>query len=121
MVIHPGKIEIKNLGFECILGTLPFERTTLQPIILNVTLEFDFLDAAKTESIECTIDYASLAQELETFISDSKFQLVETLVFKTAKKILEKYRRVLAVSVRVEKLKAIPKAQAAVAEIRLER
>ena len=37
MVINPGKISLKDLEFNCIIGTLPYERENEQPIVLNVS------------------------------------------------------------------------------------
>ncbi|MEE0876426.1 MAG: dihydroneopterin aldolase [Fibrobacteraceae bacterium] len=121
MVVQLGKIEIKDLGFECILGTLPFERIKPQPIVLNISIEFDFYQAAVSENIECTVDYAKLASEIREYVCESKFQLLEALTFNTGKFILEKYPRVKIVSVRVEKPLAIPGAKSASAEILLKR
>jgi dihydroneopterin aldolase len=121
MVIEKSKIEIKDLGFECILGTLPFERVRPQPIVLNISLELDFSKAAISESIECTVNYAALAEEIRQFVCNSKFQLLETLVLKTSKFLLEHYPRIQSVSLHVEKPEAIPGARAAAAEIQVRR
>lgn len=121
MVVQLGKIEIKDLGFECILGTLPFERIKPQSIVLNISIEFDFYPAAISENIECTVDYATLASEIREYVCESKFQLLETLTFNTGKFILEKYSRIKNVTVRAEKPLAIPGAKAASAEIHLKR
>ena len=42
MVVEAGKISIKDLQFNCIIGTLPYEREKEQPIVLNVALWLDF-------------------------------------------------------------------------------
>ncbi len=121
MVSCVSKIKIQNLGFECILGTLPFERETEQPILLSVELEFDFTAAAQSENLIDTVDYFALAENLKKFIRSEKFQLIETLVWKTAEHILQNHRRVAAVAVYVQKPNAIPDAESAMAEIYMKR
>ena len=121
MVVHPGKIEIKNLGFECILGTLSFERITPQPILVNVNLEYDFSEAAASDDLKFAVNYAALSLAVRNFISEKQFQLIESLVYETARFVLESNNRILSVEVAVEKPEAIPMAEAAKASIRLER
>ncbi len=108
MVIEPGKITLKDLQFDCIIGTLPFERETEQPIVLNVSLWLDFTQAARNEDLAHSIDYAQLAEELQRFIRLSCFQLEETLVVETAKYVLDHYPKADAVEVSVSKPNAIP-------------
>lgn len=108
MVIETGKISLKDLQFNCIIGILPHERENEQPIILNVTLWLDFTNAANSGDIRYTINYANLAEELQKFIRLSCFRLTETLVVKTGKYILEHYPQTKAVEVSVRKPQAIP-------------
>jgi len=108
MVVETGKISLKDLRFECILGTLPFERETEQPVILNVSVWLDFAPAARNEDLIHSIDYAQLADNLKAFIRQAKFLLEETLVLETAKFILKNYPKAQAAEVRICKPKAIP-------------
>lgn len=120
MVIGRGKIKLQGLGFESILGTLSFERTTPQPVVMDLTLELDFAEAAASESVNDTVNYAEIAELVTRFVQEAKFELVETLVWKVSELLLKKYERLLAVEVSVKKPKAIPNAVAS-AEIRMER
>lgn len=120
MVVGSGKIRIQGLGFESILGTLSFERTSPQPVVMDLLLELDFTKAAASENVSDTVDYAEAASVVTTFVQDSKFELVETLVWKVAELLLERYPLLKAVEVSVKKPKAIPNALAS-AEIRMER
>ena len=107
MVITPGKITLKDLEFNCIIGTLPYERENEQPIVLNVSIVVDFTQAARNEDLAHSIDYAQLAEDLQQFIRLSCFQLEETLVVETAKYILDHYPKALEAEVRVCKPCAI--------------
>lgn len=121
MVIETGKINLGDLQFNCIIGILPHERENEQPIILNVTLWLDFTNAANSEDISYSIDYAKLAEELKRFIRLSCFHLTETLVVKTGKYILEHYPQANAAEVSVRKPQAIPGCNGAEVSVKISR
>ena len=116
-----GQIRLKDVQFDCIVGVLPFECENEQPVILNLTLWLDFAQAAKTEDLNESIDYAKLAEELKGFIRLSRFKLVETLVVKTAEYVLEHYAKASAVEVSIAKPKAVPGCIGAEACIKIQR
>lgn len=119
--MEQGRIRLKDVQFDCIVGILPYERENEQPIILNLTLWLDFAKAAETEDLNESIDYAKLAEELKGFIRLSCFKLVETLVIKTAEYVLEHYPKASAVEVSVAKPKAIPGCLGAEASVKISR
>lgn len=121
MVTELGKISLRDLTFDCIIGTLPYERENEQPIVLNVTVWSDFTLAARNEDLAHSIDYAQLAEDLKGFIRLSCFQLEETLVYETAKYILGNYPRAQMVEVSVCKPDAIPDCKGAISKIRIKR
>lgn len=121
MVVGLGKISLKELQFDAILGTLPFERENEQPIVLNVNLWLDFTLAARNEDLAHSIDYAQLADDLKGFIRSSCFQLEETLVVETAKFILNNHPKAMAAEVSVRKPMAIPGCAGAESSIKISR
>ncbi|MCF0216759.1 MAG: dihydroneopterin aldolase [Fibrobacteraceae bacterium] len=121
MIFGPGKISIEDLRFDCILGTLPFEREVEQAVVLNVSIWLDFMEAARNEDLAHSVDYAQLSDDLIYFIRESKFNLEETLVVETAKYILSNYPKALSAEVTISKPGAIPNAKAATSTIRLTR
>lgn len=116
-----GKISLLDLAFNCIIGTLPYEREHEQPIVLNVTLWLDFTLAARNEDLAHSIDYAQLADDLKGFIRLSCFQLEETLVVRCAERILANYPKAQAVEVSVRKPLAIKDCAGAESSIRMRR
>jgi dihydroneopterin aldolase len=121
MVVETGKISLKDIQFNCILGTLPFEREQEQPVVLNVSVWLDFSLAARNDDLVHSIDYAQLAENLKGFIRSAKFQLEETLVLETAKYILNNYPKALAAEVSIRKPQAIPNCAGAESTIRVRR
>ena len=121
MVVETGKISLKDIQFNCILGTLPFEREKEQPVVLNVSVWLDFSLAARNDDLVHSIDYAQLSQDLQEFIRMSRFQLEETLVLETAKHILANYPKAQMAEVSIRKPQAIPNCAGAESSIRVHR
>ncbi|MCK9181363.1 MAG: dihydroneopterin aldolase [Fibrobacteraceae bacterium] len=109
------------MGFETILGALSFERIKPQPVRLSFSIWMDFEKVAETDNLKDTVNYAALAEDLKTFIIQSKFQLIETLVLRCAEKILAYSEKILACEVTIKKPEAIAGAKNSAAEIRLDR
>lgn len=96
----PGDIVfIRNLTFDTILGVLPEERVTPQPVCINIQVHTDTRTAAETESLSHTLDYAALASAVQTLTVARQCLLVETLAESIAALVLE---QPLASAVQVE-------------------
>ncbi len=120
MVVYPGQLSVLEVGFDCIIGTLPFERENPQPISLTISIHLNFSVAAENDDLSHSIDYAFLTEEVKNFILLSQFQLLETLVYRTALFILEKHPSILSTEVKVIKPNAISNALGACASIRMD-
>ena len=121
MVVETGKISLKDIQFNCILGTLPFEREKEQPVVLNISVWLDFSLAARNDDLIHSIDYAQLTDNIKTFIRNAKFQLEETLALETAKFILNNYPKAQMAEVSIRKPQAIPNCAGAESSIRVRR
>lgn len=73
------EIFIRNLVIETIIGILPHERTTLQPVEIDIVLSFDLSVAAESENISDTVDYVAVATGLSHFVRETQFELIESL------------------------------------------
>lgn len=119
MVVETGKITIRDLEFNCIIGTLPYERENVQPVVMNVSVWLDFSLAARNEDLAHSIDYVQLADDVQDYVCRSSFQLEETLVLETAKYILNHYPKTVAAEVSVRKPLAIPQSAGAESSIKV--
>jgi dihydroneopterin aldolase len=72
-------VYIRNLVFDAIIGVLPEERTTPQPVCINLQVSVNTREAAASRRLDDTLDYAALAQAVQTLTVDSQCLLVETL------------------------------------------
>jgi FolB domain-containing protein len=80
------KLEISNLKIETIIGIHESEKKSKQPLIIDLVVYFDANLAIKSDNIKDVVDYYDLTADLKNFISNSKFELIETL----SSKILER-------------------------------
>jgi dihydroneopterin aldolase len=73
-------IFLEGLEIETIIGIYAWERENKQPLILDIEMAFDIKKAALSHNIHDTLDYAAVAQRIVTFVENSAFLLVETLI-----------------------------------------
>jgi FolB domain-containing protein len=111
-----GQVIVDQLEFDCIIGILPEERVTPQPLRLSIQLETCFRQARETEDVSHTVDYFQLAQEAKALCQKNEYQLIETLVEDVAEMCLRD-ERVNSTRVRAEKPQAIPGANCSAVEI----
>jgi 7,8-dihydroneopterin aldolase/epimerase/oxygenase len=85
------KIFIRGLKTEAIIGIFDWERQIKQTVILDIEMSIDVRKAARSDSIEDTMNYKKVAKRVLTFVEDSAFHLVETLAERTAMLILDEF------------------------------
>jgi 7,8-dihydroneopterin aldolase/epimerase/oxygenase len=85
------KIFIRGLKTEAIIGIFDWERQIKQTVILDIEMSTDVRKAARSDSIEDTMNYKKVAKRVLTFVEDSAFHLVETLAERTAMLILDEF------------------------------
>jgi len=85
------RIFLNQLRTECIVGIWEWERQVKQTVILDVEMAADIRKAALSDNIEDTIDYKKVSKRLLSFVGDSQFQLVETLIENIARIIVTEF------------------------------
>ena len=71
------ELKLNGIEVECILGDLPEERVNEQKILVDVALELDLQDAADTDRLEDTVDYALLVGNIREALEEARCRLVE--------------------------------------------
>lgn len=84
-------IFIRDLRVEAVIGLWEWEKRIQQVISLDLELAADVRRAAKHDRIEDTLDYKRLSKRVAALVSESRFQLVETLAQCIADTILEEF------------------------------
>jgi dihydroneopterin aldolase len=99
-------IFLSGLTTECIIGIWDWERRVKQKIVIDLEMGADIRRAAATDAIEDTLDYKRVAKRLLAFVSESQYQLVETLTERIAEVVVREFG-VPWVKVRLNKQGAI--------------
>ncbi|HVM55495.1 MAG TPA: dihydroneopterin aldolase [Acidimicrobiales bacterium] len=117
----PDHIELRGLRIEAICGVLPHERTTPQPLELDVDLEVDLGPAGMTDDLAATVDYGAVTTEVERVATTARPQLLEHLASQVAAAVLAGDRRIAAVTVAVRKLEPPVAQRLSTAGVRIRR
>ncbi len=82
---------LTGLRIDTTIGIFDWEKSILQPVILDIEMAADVAKAAASDSIEQALDYKAVAKRLKQFVGDSRFELVETLAEACATLIREEF------------------------------
>ena len=99
-------IEINDLVVNACHGVLDFEKKEEQPFVFNCKIDIDFLQAAKDDDLNKTISYCDIMQDISNFCKAHTFNLIETLAYKTALMLLNKYDMIKSINLNVKKPEA---------------
>lgn len=84
-------IYLNDLRIDTVIGVYEWERRTRQTVVLDIEMGTDIRKAAETDAIDSTLDYKAVAKRVMGFVSDSDFQLVETLAERVAGLIMAEF------------------------------
>lgn len=90
---------LKVFGYH---GVTREEREQGQFFLIDVEAEADLEEAASSDRLDQTVDYAPLVKEIQRIVSQERFELMETLAERIAQAVLE-HPRVESATVRVAK------------------
>jgi len=103
----PDSVFIHNLTFDAIIGVLDHERSTPQPIRIDLDMQMNTSRAALSRELSDTVDYAAMAEAVRQLVIEAEALLVETLAEEIARQVLTD-DLVGGVTVRVTKPQALP-------------
>jgi dihydroneopterin aldolase len=83
---------IRGLRIETTIGIHDWEKRLRRPVILDLELASDVARGAATDRIEDALDYDAVTRRLTSFVSDSRFELVETLAERCATILREEFQ-----------------------------
>lgn len=116
-----GSLSVSDIAFDAIVGILPEERMTPQPIRLGFSVVLDIGPAAQSGNLALSVDYAKLTHDLQELVIASRFELLETLCWTLANYVLERHAMVTTVEIVCAKPNAIPGSAGPVARLSLNR
>ncbi|GAA2041520.1 dihydroneopterin aldolase [Yaniella flava] len=101
-----GIISLTGLRARGHHGVLDHERATGQTFLVDLELELDVDEAAQTDDVAATVNYAEVAKVVEEIVTGEPVNLIETLAVAMADAILRNFPRVTSVLVTVNKPQA---------------
>ena len=102
-------IFIDSLRVEAIIGVYDQERTKKQPLIIDIEMQYDALQASHSDNLNYALDYHTLSNDIHAFVSTSSYQLIEALAEAIAERILLN-KLVKTVKIKLSKPNALDKA-----------
>ena len=98
-----AKIALETMPFFGFVGVQEFERQVGNDFEVNITVEADIHKAAATDNVNHTVDYTQIYALVKEVMS-IQVELIETLVARIGKGILEEFPEVSHCTVRINKL-----------------
>jgi 7,8-dihydroneopterin aldolase/epimerase/oxygenase len=84
-------IFITALTAEAVIGIYDWEREVKQRLEIDLEMSMDLRAAARSDAIEDTLNYKSVAKRVLAFVEGSSFRLVEALAGEIARIVLEEF------------------------------
>lgn len=91
MKVEVDKVFIEALEIETVIGIYDWERKLRQLLVFDIEMGFDNRVPAASDAIADTLNYKAVSKRLIAFVSESSFQLVETLAERCAALILDEF------------------------------
>jgi 7,8-dihydroneopterin aldolase/epimerase/oxygenase len=88
---HDDRIFLRDLRVETTIGIWEWERRIRQFVSIDLEMGADIARAAATDRIEDTLNYKAVAKQVQEFVGESSFQLVETLAERIAALVLAEF------------------------------
>ncbi|MEN8191911.1 MAG: dihydroneopterin aldolase [Bacteroidota bacterium] len=96
-------IRIKNAHFYAYHGALEEEQNIGGKFEIDVDMETDFSEAAKTDELHLTVNYHEVYKFIDKVVHGEKFYLIETLASRIAEGLLQKFEEINKLTIRVRK------------------
>lgn len=82
---------LRGLRIETVIGIYDWEKEVRQPVILDLEMSADVAKAAASDRIEDALNYKAVSKRLKQFVSEGRFELVETLAERCAEIIRSEF------------------------------
>ena len=82
---------LNQMAVAAIIGVFPEEQQTPQTIMLDLEWTIDVHSVAAKDDLKDTVDYAAVYHDLQTYIPNTRFQLLETLAVQISERLFEKF------------------------------
>lgn len=97
------RITISNLEVFAYHGVLKEENSLGQKFLISAELYMDVSEAAREDDIAKSINYSSVCKEIDAFLKDHTYKLIETTADRLAKHLLMTYHRIDKIRLEIKK------------------
>ena len=94
---------INGLVLHAYHGVMPHEGKVGQPFILDLVLDIDLADAAKSDKLADTVSYDAVVNVVTRTFTGKRYRLVEAAAGAVADAVLENFPRVRSLRITVRK------------------
>ena len=99
-------IRIDDLEIYAYHGVFPKEKKQGQRFFINVKIETEFREAARTDDLEKSIHYGEVCERINQIFTKNSYDLIETAAFKTAEDLLHTFPKIQKICLEVRKPEA---------------
>lgn len=85
------RVFIEGLEIEALIGIYDWERRIRQPLVFDIEMAFDNRIPAATDAIADTLNYKAVSNRIVEYVSQSSFELVETLAERVAQIVITEF------------------------------
>lgn len=110
------KVFIRGLKVETIIGVFDWEKQVSQPLIFDLTMDWDITQAAATDDLDFALNYAAVSDRVIDFVQGNQYDLLERLLVQLADTLRSEFS-IPKIKIRVEKPAVVPDAVAVGLEI----
>ncbi|MFC0445315.1 dihydroneopterin aldolase [Pseudidiomarina halophila] len=110
------KVFVKGLRADALIGVYEWEHEQRQPLLFDLTMDWDQAAAAASDALADALDYDALSKAVVKLVESRPRQLIETVAEEVAQLILNEFQ-VPSVKVRVSKPMAVAAAETVGVEI----
>ena len=105
------QIHIRDLNVDALIGVYDWERTQKTRLLIDVSICADLMPARISDNVADTIDYAKLADFIQSEAGATRFELLEALGHFLCQSVLSAFA-VSSVSLAITKPNILPDARA---------
>lgn len=85
------KIFLKQVAVAATIGIYDHEKINAQPIFIDLETEVNATQAAASDEINATVDYAKIYHYLREWIPHTRFQLLESLAVALSENLMAQF------------------------------
>ena len=104
-------ILIEGLKVDTVIGCFEWERQILQPLLLDLKIWVDLSEAAQSDLLADTLNYAEICQIASETIIDAAPELIEHAAGLVLKALFSTYQAIEKINITIRKPAIIPAAQ----------